>query len=63
VAGTGLGDQLNQIFASSWAAAEPAARTIAAKASAIFCLFINLPPQTAVLLKERMSQIARLHNL
>jgi len=61
VIGTGLGDQLNQILASSWAMAGPhtAVETSAAIASAILRDFINIPPQTYVLFEERMSQFYR----
>src|SRR5579859_4370833 len=62
VNGTGFGDQLYQIFASSCARAEPATQTSAAKASAILRYFMKTPPQTYVLFGERMSQIGPLHN-
>src|SRR5215469_84047 len=62
VIGTGLGDQLYQICASSWAKAGASAMKSAAATGSKLRDFIKNPPQTSVFVSERMSSLVRRHN-
>src|SRR5882757_2966802 len=62
VIGTGLGDQLYQIFGAGWAAAGIRPRTRAATPRLNLRDFIKITPQTHVLFGETMSQAAPQHN-